>query len=132
MKNQKKPPLIEKDVDTKKKVGNIPTSLVIECFSKQQARNLLQDCLESGKVIPGKHFRDELAKEDVCQIDAWKVLREGCIYDPPEEDLKTGDWKYRIEGYEPDGKWLAIVFCFKRVDVALLITVFSVKSRQRR
>ena len=45
--------------------------------------------------------------------------------------LKTGEWKYRVEGHEPDGKWLAIVFCFKKVKRAFLITVFSVESRSK-
>jgi hypothetical protein len=132
MRNQKNPPASDNDIDTKNKVGNIPTSLIVGCLSKQEARDLLQSCLESGEVIPGRHFRDELAKENVCHVDAWRVLREGCIFDPPEEDLRTGEWKYRIEGHEPDGKWLVIVFCFKQIDRALLITVFSVKTRQRR
>lgn len=132
MKNQKKPPPDDKGVDTEEKVGNIPTSQIVECFSKQKARDLLQSCLESGEVIPSKHFRDELANENLCHVDAWTVLREGRIYNPPEENLRTGEWNYRIEGYEPDGKWLGIVFCFKQIDRVLLITVFSVKSRQRR
>ncbi|HWZ55059.1 MAG TPA: DUF4258 domain-containing protein [Verrucomicrobiae bacterium] len=82
-----------------------------------------------GKVILGRHFRDELANEGLFFADALRVLKTGQIYDEPEPDPKTGDWKYRVEGREVDGKWLAIVFCFKAVDTAFLITVFSVKTR---
>jgi hypothetical protein len=64
--------------------------------------------LEEGEVVPTKHFRAELANESVTFEDAWIVLRSGSIYDEPEQDIKTGDWKYRIEGYEPEGKWMAI------------------------
>jgi len=54
------------------------------------------------------------------------------IFHEPEPDTKTGDWKYRVEGTEVDGKWLAIVFCFKTEDTAFLITVFSVEARGKR
>ena len=64
-------------------------------------------------------------------IDAWTVLKFGNIYSPPEQNLKTGEWKYRVEGYEPDGKWIVVVFCFKTVNKIFLITVFSVKSRSK-
>jgi hypothetical protein len=96
------------------------------------ARTLLQDCLGGGgTVIPGSHFRDELRKEGLTVPDAWQVLRTGCIYNPPELDIKTREWKYTIEGYAPDGTWLAIVFCFKQINEAYLITVFSVETRRR-
>jgi hypothetical protein len=36
-----------------------------------------------------------------------------------------------VEGQEPDGKWLVIVFCFKEVKRAYLITVFSVAAKAR-
>jgi hypothetical protein len=92
----------------------------------------LRRCLsEGGAVIPGSHFRKALADEDRTIPDAWHVLRSGRIYDPPEHDIKTGGWKYRVEGFEPGGKWLVIVFCFKASDEAFLITVFSAEARRR-
>jgi len=30
------------------------------------------------------------------------VLRGGTVREPPEQDLKTGDYKYRVEGYTLD------------------------------
>jgi hypothetical protein len=86
----------------------------------------------TGKIIPGRHFRDELAKENLIFADALRVLKTGQIYDEPEPDPKTGDWKYRVEGQEIDGKWLAIVFCFKALDTVFLITVFSELSKGKR
>ena len=97
--------------------------------SRPEAVKLLRECVRIGKVILGRHFRDELANEGLFFPDALRVLKTGQIYDEPEPDPKTGDWKYRVEGREVDGKWLAIVFCFKAVDTAFLITVFSVKTR---
>jgi hypothetical protein len=87
--------------------------------------------LEVGEVVPTKHFREELANESITFEDAWIVLRSGSIYDQPEQDIKTGEWKYRVEGYEPDGRWMAIVLAFKSTERALLITIFSIESRRR-
>ena len=104
----------------------------VPCLSRQEVVELLRHCLEEGEVIPGAHFRQELAPEGLTIEDAWQVLRSGRIYDPPEQDSKTGEWKYRVEGHEPDGKWIAIVFSFKTVHRAFLITIFSIASRSRR
>jgi hypothetical protein len=87
--------------------------------------------LEDGAVGYGTHFREELAKERLSIEDAWPVLRRGRIYDPPEQDIKTGEWKYRIEGRTPDGTWIAIVFCFKSIRKAFLITAFSIEHGGR-
>lgn len=54
------------------------------------------------------------------------------MYKPPELDIKTREWKYTIEGYETGGKWLAIVLSFKTVERAYLITVFSIKVKERK
>jgi hypothetical protein len=53
------------------------------------------------------------------------------LHAPPEPDIKTGEWKYTIEGSAPDGTWLCVVFSFKYINVACLITVFSVEAKRR-
>ena len=78
----------------------------IGCLSIHDAEARMRNCLERGAVMPGKHFREELANEGINLQDAWIVLRYGRIYDAPEKDIKT-------------------------VDNAFLITVFSVKQRGR-
>ena len=83
-------------------------------------------------MIPGKHFRKELAREGLEITDAKMVLKTGTIYDEPELDSKFGNWKYKIEGHETGGKWLCIVFCFQTLDDVFLITVFSVELKRRR
>jgi hypothetical protein len=103
----------------------------VERQSRQEAVKLLRECLRAGKIIPGKHFRDELAAEGLILPDALRVLKTGNIFQEPECDPKTGDWKYRVEGGEVDGKWLAIVFCFRATDTAFLITVFSVEVKRK-
>jgi hypothetical protein len=101
------------------------------CATLQEAIDLLHYCLEDGEVVPGKHFRDELANEDLTIEAAWMVLRSGTIYEAPDLDIRTGEWKYRVEGLEPGGKWLVVAFSFKAVDRAFLITVYSVRSKGR-
>jgi hypothetical protein len=42
----------------------------------------------------------------------------------PEKDIKTGTWKYRIEGVTADRRQVAVVFTF-RLEQAVFITVFE-------
>jgi uncharacterized DUF497 family protein len=96
-----------------------------------EAQDLLHHCLsEEGSIRWGSHFTKALGEEGLSFPDAWHVLRTGRIYEAPEPDIKTGEWKYKVEGHAPDGKWLVIVFCFKTIDHAFLITVFSVEARK--
>src|SRR5437870_238180 len=103
----------------------------MDAISRQEAEDLVRHCLEEGEVIPGWHFREELAREGVLFEDAWVVLRTGHVYNKAEPDPKMGEWEYQIEGYEPGGRWLVIVLNFKTVDRTSLVTVFSVGSRRK-
>lgn len=105
---------------------------VLPQMTCREAADLLHYCLEHGDIVPTRHFREELSNEGIPFEDAWTVLRTGIIYDPPEEEMKTGEWKYRVQGHEPGGKWMVIVFCFKTIERVNLITIFSVQARRRR
>ncbi|MCC6793009.1 MAG: DUF4258 domain-containing protein [Thermomicrobiales bacterium] len=96
-------------------------------MTKQEALDMVRHCLEEGNIRLLKHFRDELRNERLVFEDARHVLRYGQIYDPPEQDLRRGDWRYRVEGKEPGGKWLAIIVSFEPSPTAVLVTVFSVR-----
>lgn len=101
-------------------------------LSTQEAEDLLHYCLgPEGQVIIGHHFREELKNEDLEIQDAWFVLRCGHIFQSPESDVRTGEWKYSVEGHETDGKYVVIVFSFKTIEEAFLITVFSIESKRR-
>lgn len=84
----------------------------------------LNRCLEEGAVIYSQHFRDELANDDLTTEDILTVSRSGAIVMAPEKDIKTGQWKYRIEGSTVDGRKVAVVFTF-RLESAVFITVFG-------
>lgn len=105
--------------------------VAVDCLSPEVARGILTDCLEHGNIIQSRHFREELGAEGLCFEDAWHVMRSGTITEPGEQDPKTGEWTYKVEGYETGEKYLVIVFTFKQVDTALLVTVYSLESRRR-
>lgn len=99
------------------------------CKTQEEALDLLHHCLEQGDVVLTRHFREELAAERLNIEDAWCVMRSGAVYEAPELDIKSGDWKWKVEGREPNGNWLVIVFTFKTVARTFLITVYSVDQK---
>src|ERR1051325_10854813 len=101
------------------------------CTTTQEAIDLLRHFLAEGDVVLTTHFREELAAEALSIEDAWAVMQSGTVYEPPEQDIRSGEWKWKVEGYEPGGKWLVIVFSFKPVTRTFLITVYSVDKRGR-
>ncbi len=96
-------------------------------LSRAEAEDLVRRCLSAGRLIPGRHFREELAAEGLDILDAYHVLKNGRILNEPEPDIRTGDWKYRMEGIDLDGKGLAVVFCFKDDSTGFLITAFGIR-----
>lgn len=106
--------------------------MIVARMTTAEAVDLIRHCLEEGTVIPGFHFRKALMDESFDYVEVEdRVLRCGTIYNPPEPDIKTGEWKYRIEGRMDDGQWVAVVFSFKATDTAFLITVFSIEKLKR-
>ena len=107
------------------------TNVLVDRLSRQDAQDLVRYCRAEGRIVVGRHFREELANEMLMLTDAWEILRTGQIYSEAEHDIRTREWKYRMEGWEQGGKWVAIVFSFKAMDTAFLVTIFSVESRSR-
>jgi len=99
----------------------------VRCLTRAEAVDRVRYCLAAGRVIPGKHFREELANEGLDILDAHHVLKTGNIFQEPEPDIRSGDWKYRMEGNDLEGKPLAVVFCFKDERTGFLITVFGIR-----
>jgi hypothetical protein len=75
-------------------------------------------------VIYTRHFREELANDDLTMEDVLRVCKSGAIVMSPEKDIKTGHWKYRIEAVTAGGRQIAAVFCL-RPDAGVFITVFE-------
>lgn len=93
-------------------------------LSKQKAQQLLRRCLESGIVEPHPHFIDALKEDGLDLMDVMPVLKSGIIYDEPEFSVRFQHWRYKVEGREIGGKWVAIVFTFITDNELLLITAF--------
>ncbi|MEP7367346.1 MAG: DUF4258 domain-containing protein [Acidobacteriota bacterium] len=90
------------------------------------AKSKLNGCLEEGAVRYSRHFRDELLNDQLTTEDVLTVCKSGAISMVPEQDIKTGQWKYRIEGLTADRRKVAVVFSFV-MDQAVFITVFERK-----
>ena len=56
--------------------------------------------------------------------DVLRVCRAGAISIAPEKDIRSGGWKYRIEGHTVDREAVALVFTFRLETHAVIITVF--------
>jgi hypothetical protein len=93
-------------------------------LTKDQAKAELNRCVEEGAVVYSRHFRDELAKDDLTTGDVLSVCRSGVVIMAPEKDIRTAEWKYRIEGRTVEGQQMAVVFSF-RPGQAVFITVFA-------
>jgi hypothetical protein len=99
-------------------------------LSRQSAQTLLRHCLEHGIVAPHPHFLRALKDDGLTLIDVMPVLKSGIVYDEPEFDVRFQQWRYRVEGGEPSGRWVAIVFTFITSDEALLITGYLKTDRR--
>src|ERR1700733_716708 len=93
--------------------------------SNEDAGRLIRECLRTGGFVLTRHFRCELEKEGLSVVDALIVIRRGHVFDQPECDIKTGEWKCRISGTAPEGQYITIVFCFNSDDEAILSAIFS-------
>ena len=51
--------------------------MALGCLKSQEAVDLLHHCLEDGEIVPGKHFREELAKEHLSFEDAGLSSSQG-------------------------------------------------------
>lgn len=93
-------------------------------LGRDQAKAKLNRCLEDGDVIYSRHFRDELANDALDMEDVLSVCRSGAVVVAAEKDIRSGHWKYKIEGSIADRRQVAIVFTF-REQAAVFITVFE-------
>ena len=98
-------------------------------LSKLDATKAIRDCVETGRVRLTRHFRDELMMEELTVGAALHVIQHGYVFKEPEYDVKFGQWRYRMEGTEPDGKYVGIVFAFEETKDGVLITIFSIGVR---
>jgi hypothetical protein len=97
-------------------------------YNHVDARSGASSVQSRGEVIPTKHFREKLEMLGVSMVEALYVLGHGLILNEPEFDVRHQQWNYRIEGTEPDGEHLAIVFTFVEEVSGVLITIFLIEK----
>lgn len=75
-----------------KSSSDVPSPL-----SAGAVRQRIRDILANRwTVVWTSHAKKELANDDMTTVDATNVLRCWRHMDPPEPDINTGEWKYRI------------------------------------
>jgi hypothetical protein len=50
------------------------------------------------------HFKERLAERGLIMGDLTHLLRNGFVYDAPEESTRKGLYKYRVEGTTPNSE----------------------------
>ena len=98
--------------------------MINERLGRDRAKAQLNLCLDEGQFVATRHFKDELKNDGLDMEDAFIVCRSGAILDEPEENMKSGQWRYRITGNTTDGKRVAVVFALNPGGTAVFITVF--------
>lgn len=63
----------------------------------EQAREIFREAFGQGAVSYSTHFKRRMAKRGVDTNDLLELSHLGLIFDPPEEDIKTGELKYSME-----------------------------------
>ncbi len=61
------------------------------------ARKIIRTILDAGRTYPTGHLKKRLADRNINMQDVLAALKRG-IVTQSENDLKTGEWKYTIEG----------------------------------
>jgi Domain of unknown function (DUF4258) len=95
-----------------------------EALGKDRAKAQINWCLYEGAVSYTTHFREELANDNLTTEDVLTICRSGAVIMEPEKDIRTGQWKYRIEGNTADSRRVAVIFTFRR-ERGVFITVFE-------
>lgn len=73
----------------------------VKCYSGEEAKRIFQQAWKEGSVILTKHCRERMKERDIDNNDLIMLARLGAVFDPPEIDIKTGEWKYTIERRKP-------------------------------
>jgi len=94
-------------------------------LGRTDAAKLIRHCLRQGRIRITRHFKEQLAAEGLTIGDAYYVLQQGIVLHEPEHDVFFQQWRYRMEGTEPDGKYVSIIFTFEGPEDGVLVTIFS-------
>jgi hypothetical protein len=57
-----------------------------------------------------KHLKERMLERGFDAADILALAHNGRVLNPPEFDVKHGEWKWRIEGKAIDGRAVYVVF----------------------
>jgi hypothetical protein len=82
-----------------------------------------------GRVIVSHHFRQAMvdATDPFAMEDVLSVRAQGAIGRPPEQDVRTGEWAYRVVGPDCAGRALAVIFVPLGPNAIKLVTGFHTR-----
>ena len=91
-------------------------------LSEAELRKVITEARNSDSFLYSHQLFEKLAKhgvsvQDLLHVsDHWEVMRS--------TRLVQGEWRYRLEGPNLDGKWMAVVLCVKGPSSVVAITGF--------
>ena len=91
-----------------------------EPLEAHPCRRLIREILENGGVIFSAHALEEMAKDDLSEIDIVNVLR-GAMPSPGE--YENGSWRYRVAT-----PTMAIIVAFRSEEKLVVVTAWRFKS----
>ena len=90
----------------------------------QQAPKIIAGAVKDGRVSITKHAKGQMAKRDIIMTDVLRVLQKGHIFQPPDRDVKTGAWVYRVEGHTVDSVSVKVAVEITDAGDINVVTVF--------
>lgn len=88
-------------------------------MSRIQARKKLSEFLKlkPNRIIQTKHFKQEMANDDLIMNDVINVLHKGQILEDPE--FENGSYRYRVQTNK-----IVVVIAFNNPDRIILVTTW--------
>jgi hypothetical protein len=91
---------------------------------RNAARKLIAAIRVTGTVVTWTHCQDELKNDNLDMADLDNVLRCGTIQEEPEQDGRSGEWRYRVKTVK-----MCVVVQFETEDELSVVTAWRIKGR---
>ena len=78
-------------------------------YTRKEAQRIFQRAFKEGAVILTHHGRLRMRQRGIDTNDLLALARSGTVFNPPEPDIKTDQWKYLIERPRPRLKAVFII-----------------------
>ena len=85
-----------------------------------EAERLIRKIIVEGNYVLSKHAKEELAKDDLDQVDCVNVLRSGWCGEP---ELVNDSWRYRVSTDR-----MCVVVAFRSESELIVVTAWRCSS----